>query len=87
MLKARDLEAFCCGFEMSIASICSVLVPRCPNCGSEVHVLQTVGKEVECGNSVSVNEVGKCDVCCVIRSARSAALLLSCGGDLLFSRC
>lgn len=58
MLKGRDLEAFCCGSGMHMASICSIVMARCPNCGSEVWVLQTIGKEVEHGNKVSVNEVG-----------------------------
>lgn len=87
MLKGRDLEAFCCGSGMYMASICSIVMPRCPNCGSEVCVLRTIGKEVEHGNKVSVNEVGKCGICHVICSARNGALLLTCEGPLLFWRC
>lgn len=87
MIKGRDLEAFCCGSGMHTASICSIVMPRCPNCGSEVWVLQTIGKEVEHGNKVSVNEVGRCGICHVMRSARNGALLLTCEGYLLVSRC
>lgn len=62
-------------------------MPTCPNCGSEISVLQTIRKEVEHGDSVSVDEVGECGICHVILSTRNGVLLLTCGGDLLFLRC